>query len=100
MPDGIYSVSQITRYIKSLLQSDIMLQDVWVEGEVSNLTLAASGHCYFTLKDGTAVLTCIMWRNQVEMMGRLPNFLLSSTSLPRSLSNSIMVRRKICCFKQ
>ena len=72
MPDGIYSVSQITRYIKSLLQSDIMLQDVWVEGEVSNLTLAASGHCYFTLKDGAAVLTCIMWRNQVEMLGRLP----------------------------
>lgn len=72
MPDSHYSVSQITRYIKSLLQTDILLQDVWVEGEVSNFTQAASGHCYFTLKDEEAVLACVMWREQAEGLAQLP----------------------------
>lgn len=37
--------------------------DVWVEGELSNFTRAASGHCYFTLKDGEAQIRCVMWRH-------------------------------------
>ncbi len=37
--------------------------DVWVEGELSNFSRAASGHCYFTLKDGDAQISCVMWRH-------------------------------------
>ena len=47
----IYRVSQITAYIRDLFDSDYALQDLWLEGEVSNCSRAASGHVYFTLKD-------------------------------------------------
>ena len=40
--------------------------DVWVEGELSNFSRAASGHCYFTLKDGDAQISCVMWRHLTE----------------------------------
>jgi len=72
MPDQVYSVSQLTAYIKSLFQRDSTLQDVWVEGEVSNFSRAASGHCYFTLKDERAALSCVMWRSQAEWLLSLP----------------------------
>ena len=45
------TVSDITRYLRELLESDEILQDVWVQGEISNLSRPASGHIYFTLKD-------------------------------------------------
>jgi len=72
MPDRIYSISQLTAYVKSALQMDPLLQDVWVEGEVSNFTRAASGHCYFTLKDERAALSCVMWRSQAALLPALP----------------------------
>ncbi len=72
MPDRIYSISQLTAYVKSALQMDPLLQDVWVEGEVSNFTRAASGHCYFTLKDERAALSCVMWRSQAALLLALP----------------------------
>jgi exodeoxyribonuclease VII large subunit len=40
--------------------------DVWVEGELSNFSRAASGHCYFTLKDGDAQIRCVMWRHLTQ----------------------------------
>jgi len=46
-----YTVSQLTGYIRSLIEEEPELSDLWVEGEVSNFTRASSGHCYFTLKD-------------------------------------------------
>ncbi|MDH7486608.1 MAG: exodeoxyribonuclease VII large subunit [Anaerolineae bacterium] len=70
--DHIYSVSQLTAYIKSVFQMDPFLQDLWVEGEVSNFSRAASGHCYFTLKDERAALNCVMWRSQAEWLPSLP----------------------------
>jgi exodeoxyribonuclease VII large subunit len=57
------SVTDLTRYLRELLESDELLQDVWVKGEVSNFSRPASGHLYFTLKDSTASLRCVMWRN-------------------------------------
>jgi exodeoxyribonuclease VII large subunit len=58
-----WTVSTLTRYIRDLLESDITLQDVWVEGEISNLSRPASGHIYFTLKDAGASLRCVMWKS-------------------------------------
>jgi len=56
------SVSELTRYLRQLLESDEILQDIWVRGEVSNLSRPTSGHVYFTLKDASASLRCVIWR--------------------------------------
>lgn len=58
-----YSVSELTRYLRELLESDEVLQDVWVQGEISNLSRPSSGHMYFTLKDGAASLRCVVWKS-------------------------------------
>jgi exodeoxyribonuclease VII large subunit len=67
-----WSVTDITRFLRDLLESEGNLQDLWVEGEVSNLSRPASGHLYFTLKDRNAALRCVMWRNQVAKLVSLP----------------------------
>jgi exodeoxyribonuclease VII large subunit len=70
-PDPM-TVAQVTRYVKSLLDGDYVLQDLWVEGEVSNFRVTASGHAYFTLKDDQASLRCVMWRSDVRRQDLLP----------------------------
>jgi exodeoxyribonuclease VII large subunit len=67
-----WSVTELTRYLRDLLESDENLQDLWVEGEVSNLSRPSSGHLYFTLKDSGAALRCVMWRNAVDRQDFLP----------------------------
>lgn len=57
-----FSVSEVTTYLRTLLESDSLLQDVWIAGEVSNLSRPASGHIYFTLKDAGAAIKCVIWR--------------------------------------
>ena len=56
------TVSQLTLRIRRLLEDSPELQDIWVEGEISNLSRPASGHIYFTLKDKNASLRCVMWK--------------------------------------
>ncbi len=56
------TVSQLTFHIRKQLENDPALQDVWVEGEISNLSKPSSGHVYFTLKDKNASLRCMMWK--------------------------------------
>ena len=56
-----YTVSKLTFLIRKLLEENESLQDVWVQGEISNLSRPASGHVYFTLKDANASLKCVMW---------------------------------------
>ncbi|MGC8856929.1 MAG: exodeoxyribonuclease VII large subunit [Anaerolineae bacterium] len=60
-----WTVTTLTRYLRNLLEGDRTLQDIWVEGEISNLSRPASGHVYFTLKDAGAALRCVMWRSDV-----------------------------------
>jgi exodeoxyribonuclease VII large subunit len=62
MPDKIYSVSQLTKELKELLEGSF--SRIWVEGEISNYLKHSSGHRYFTLKDQNAQLKCVMWRWQ------------------------------------
>lgn len=66
------SVSEITTYIQDLFETDLTLRDLWVTGEVSNFTRASSGHWYFTLKDNTAQIRCVMWRRDAESQRVLP----------------------------
>jgi len=56
----IYRVSEISRIIREKLEGEF--SDVWIEGEISNFRPAGSGHCYFTLKDDTAQLRCVCFR--------------------------------------
>jgi exodeoxyribonuclease VII large subunit len=58
----IVGVSEITLYLKGLLEEDYFLQDVWVRGEITNYSQAASGHRYFSLKDASATLHCVWFR--------------------------------------
>jgi exodeoxyribonuclease VII large subunit len=60
-----WSVTDLTRYLKDLLESDHNLADVWVQGEVSNFSSPRSGHLYFTIKDNNAALRVVVWRNAV-----------------------------------
>lgn len=71
-PSEPYTVSQLTSHIRQLLEDDLTLSDVWVEGEVSNFSRASSGHCYFTLKDANAQIPCVMWRSMVQAQRTLP----------------------------
>jgi len=58
----IYSVSEVTGYIRVLLEENPDLQDIWVQGEISNVSYPSSGHIYFTLKDENASLRCVIWK--------------------------------------
>jgi len=60
----IYTVGQVATYLRELLETDEVLGDLWVEGEVSNLSRPTSGHTYFTLKDEVAQLRCVLFRGQ------------------------------------
>lgn len=71
-PKNTLAVSQLTTYLRELLASDPILQDIWVEGEISNLSRPASGHLYFTLKDSQAAIRCVMWRNAAQRMNFEP----------------------------
>jgi exodeoxyribonuclease VII large subunit len=57
-----YTVSQVAEYLKSLLEGDPSLSDLWVRGEVSNHVRAGSGHHYFTLRDAEGGMRCVQFR--------------------------------------
>jgi exodeoxyribonuclease VII large subunit len=70
--DSILSVSSLNRLVRECLESTFPL--AWVGGEISNLTYAASGHVYFSLKDASAQVRCVMWRSRAQLLGwRLEN---------------------------
>ncbi|MDA0769214.1 MAG: exodeoxyribonuclease VII large subunit [SAR202 cluster bacterium Casp-Chloro-G4] len=58
----VYTVGEVSSYIKDTLERDTLLQDAWVSGEVSNLARPGSGHSYFTLRDAKATLRCVAFR--------------------------------------
>jgi exodeoxyribonuclease VII large subunit len=59
----IYEVGQVASYVKQLMDYDELLADLWIHGEISNLSRSPSGHVYFTLKDGLAQIRCALFRN-------------------------------------
>ena len=66
----IYTVAQITGYLRDVLESDGVLADIWISGEVSNLSGSSAGHLYFTLKDEASQMRCVLFnrkRLSVEM---------------------------------
>lgn len=71
-PAPVLTVSLLNRLARERLESAFPL--CWVAGEISNLTIATSGHAYFSLKDGSAQVRCVMFRNRAQLLGwRLEN---------------------------
>ncbi|MBI2864626.1 MAG: exodeoxyribonuclease VII large subunit [Chloroflexi bacterium] len=58
----IFSVGQVARYLNAFLTSDAILSDLWVAGEVSNVSQSPAGHVFLTLKDRDCQLRCVMFR--------------------------------------
>ena len=61
MKEKAYWVSEINRYIKHIFDSDFALGRIYVKGEISNCKYHSSGHIYFTLKDNTSQIACVMF---------------------------------------
>ncbi|WP_308447331.1 exodeoxyribonuclease VII large subunit [Parachitinimonas caeni] len=62
----VLTVSQLNRTVREMLEGGLPV--LWVAGEISNLTIAASGHCYFSLKDATAQVRCVMFRQRAALL--------------------------------
>ena len=61
MAKNVYSVTQVNRYIKNMFTQDFMLARIYVKGEVSNCKYHTSGHIYFSLKDESGAIACVMF---------------------------------------
>ena len=61
---NVYSVKQVNAYIKNMFTQDFMLNRIYVKGEVSNCKYHTSGHIYFSLKDESGAIACIMFAGQ------------------------------------
>ena len=72
MSRQIVKVSQLVRYLKSKLDSDSAIQRILVQGEISNFKAQRSGHWYFSLKDETARISCVMFATYTARMKFLP----------------------------
>jgi exodeoxyribonuclease VII large subunit len=58
----VYSVGELAEYIAAVLDADPVLQDVWLRGDVTNVSRSPAGHYYFNLKDDAASLRCVLFR--------------------------------------
>ena len=73
MQSVIITVSQLCRYVKALLEEKPALKDVMVKGELSNLSYrSASGHLYFSLKEGDSLIRCVMFSRYASGLSRWP----------------------------
>ncbi len=72
MDKNILSIKALTRYIKMRLEGDERLQQIWVQGEISNFTHHSSGHMYFTLKDKDSRVKCVMFSSYNASLGFIP----------------------------
>jgi len=73
MSEPIFTVKKLNEYVSNLLAKDIFLRNITVQGELSGVKKHSSGHLYFTLKDSSAAVQCVMFRQQAETLSFLPN---------------------------
>ena len=64
MARNVYTVKQVNAYIKNMFTQDFMLNRIYVKGEVSNCKYHTSGHIYFSLKDESGTIACVMFAGQ------------------------------------
>ena len=72
IPRTIFSVTQITRTISRIIEQQPQLQNVWVKGQISNLSKPASGHIYFTLKDESSTIRSVVFRSSASRLKFIP----------------------------
>ena len=72
MPDAVFTVTRLNSYIRNLLEGDVILEALFVQGELSNFKNHISGHWYFTLKDENAAVNCVMFRSSAGSVPFLP----------------------------
>lgn len=60
------SVSDLTRCIRGVIEAEDLFRDVWVRGEISNFVKHSSGHRYFSMKDKSALIKCVIWANSIR----------------------------------
>ena len=87
--DHQITVKELNSLVKNLLENEILLQNIWIKGEVSNLKIAMSGHIYFTLKDENAAVSVALFKSQI-------------TATARQLKNGqqILVKGKISLYEK
>ena len=64
MAGNVYTVGQVNAYIKNMFAQDFMMNHIYVKGEVSNCKYHTSGHIYFSLKDESGLIACVMFAGQ------------------------------------
>ena len=69
----IFTIEQVNNYVKSLMDNDPLLQDLWIRGEISNFKRHSSGHMYFTLKDNQARIKCVFFKYYGESLNFIPS---------------------------
>lgn len=72
MPRTIFSVTQITKTLSRIIEQQPLLQNVWIKGQVSNLSRPASGHIYFTLKDENSNIRSVAFRSSASRLQFVP----------------------------
>ena len=88
--NGIVKVAHLNDYIKAMFEHDDVLQNIRVEGEISNFKRhASSGHCYFSIKDDKAAIRCVMFRSAADQM----------RTLPRNGQSVVFSRKRIGLYK-
>ena len=88
----VYAVREVTTYLREMLESSPVLGDMWIAGEVSNVSRPASGHTYFTLKDGNAQLRSVYFASRVS--GR------PSTAALVQNGNAIVAHGRVSLYEQ
>lgn len=63
---SVYTLARLTGMVKNIIERQVELQNIWVDGEIGNLTIARSGHAYFNLKDSDNQFRCVMWKSAVQ----------------------------------
>lgn len=70
--ERIFTVTEINTYIKYIMQNDTLLSHLYVKGEISNYKQHTSGHAYFTLKDSSSRIKCVMFRGNASKLKFIP----------------------------
>ncbi|MBV9120002.1 MAG: exodeoxyribonuclease VII large subunit, partial [Chloroflexi bacterium] len=63
----ILNVGDVVKFLRELFDSNSLLQDLWVQGQISNVTRSPQGHYYFTLKDRETQLNCVLFRQNLDL---------------------------------
>jgi len=68
----VFTVTQINRYTKQILEADVLLAGLFIEGEISNFNAHSTGHMYFTLKDASAAISSVMFAGNADGLSFAP----------------------------